>query len=330
MKAIIVGAGLSGSTAAFLLKRSGFLVEVFDTRSHVAGNCYDFKKEKMFIHQYGPHTFHTNNSNIWKFVNQFDKFKPYCHRVQAKTNEGQIPIPFNKMSSSIVGQKSNEEIVDLIFKNYSQKMWGIDWDQLPSSTKNRTAKIRDSYFDCYHEDKYQGIPQYGYTEMILHMLDGIPVHLNCDKNDWKKQRADLYVFTGKLDDYFNRCYGDLGYRSLDIQFKEGKRQNCYQLNDCTLNVKHTRTIDYSYLNDQILSNGKTVIAKEFPIEHIPEQNIPFYPKNFLKDAEIYKKYIKLAKKEHNVIFLGRLATYKYLDMDIVIGQAISQIKKING
>jgi len=102
------------------------------------------------------------------------------------------------------------------------------------------------------------------------------------------------------------------------------------LNDCTLNAKHTRTIDYSYLNDQILSNGKTVIAKEFPIEHIPEQNIPFYPKNFLKDVEIYKKYIKLAKKEYNVIFLGRLATYKYLDMDIVIGQAISQIKKING
>ena len=330
MKAVVVGAGLSGSVASFLLRQKGFHVSIFDTRSHTAGNCFDYKKQNLFIHKYGPHTFHTNNEEVWKFVNTFCNFTPYCHKVEANTSEGRIPIPFNKTSLEILGPKTDNEIIDLVFKGYSQKMWGAPWESLPLSIQNRIVKFRDSYNSCYHEDKYQGIPEFGYTEMIKNMQDGCQVHLGCNSDDWRKQKYDILVYTGKIDEYFNNCFGELTYRSLQTSFKEAVKQDCYQLNECTLKVPHTRTIDYSYINGELLKNGKTIIATEVPEEHISGKNIPFYPKNFLKDSERHKKYIELAKKETNVIFLGRLASYKYLDMDIVVGQAISKIKKLYG
>jgi UDP-galactopyranose mutase len=325
MKAIIVGAGLSGSTAAFILKNKGFDVEIFEQRDHIAGNCFDYKKQKMFIHEYGPHTFHTNNKTTWDFINQFGEFKDYCHIVKGNTSEGCIPLPFNRASAEIVGDKSEEEIVDLVFKDYSEKMWGVDWEALPSSIKGRVPKIKDSYDACYHQDVYQGIPIEGYTSIVKNMLEGITVHTNVDSNIWRKYNSDLLVYTGKLDNFFQNCRGELGYRSLEIKIEEAARQSCFQMNECNKGKPYTRTIDYSFLNDQLLENGNTVISREYPCEHTPN-NTAFYPKNFKSDRHTLKEYTTLAKKQTNVIFLGRLATYKYLDMDAAIGQSLCRLK----
>tara|TARA_R100000008_G_scaffold86724_1_gene81138 strand:- start:3853 stop:4842 length:990 start_codon:yes stop_codon:yes gene_type:complete len=329
MKALIVGAGLSGATAAFLLKNKGFDVEVFESRDHIAGNCFDYTEEKMTVHKYGPHSFHTNNKKIWDFINQFGEFIPYCHVVKANTNEGLIPLPFNIESANIVGSKSEEEIIDLVFKDYSEKMWGLPWDELPNTIKNRVPKIRNSTNPCYHNDTYTGMPTHGYTEIINSMLEGIPVHLNADKDSWRKYNTDLLVYTGKLDAYFQYFRGSLGYRSLKIDFKRGPRQGCFQINECNKKVEHTRTVDYSYINNVVLGNGETILTTELPCEHT-EENIPFYPKNFEADRHAYKQYAQLAKHQSRVLFLGRLATYKYLDMDAAIGQVLSKVGKING
>jgi UDP-galactopyranose mutase len=324
MKAIIVGAGLSGSTAAFILKRRGFDVEVFEERDHVGGNCFDYRQEKMVIHKYGPHSFHTNNKKIWDFINQFGKFEDYCHVVKANTAEGRIPLPFNKTSAEIVGTKNEQEIIDLVFKDYSEKMWGVPWEELPSTIKGRVPKIKNSYDQCYHNDTFQGLPVDGYTSIFNSMLEGVKVHLRADKNIWRKYRSDLLVYTGKIDTYFQNCRGVLGYRSLNILTKEAPRQACFQMNECNKKKPYTRTIDYSFLNNQLLQNGNTIIGREYPCEHTSD-NTPFYPKNFKFDQLTYKQYSALAKGQKNVLFLGRLATYKYLDMDAAIGQTLSKL-----
>jgi len=329
MKALIVGAGLSGATAAFVLKRKGFDVEIFEERPHIAGNCFDYLKEKMTIHQYGPHSFHTNNKRTWDFINQFGRFKEFCHIVKANTPEGRIPLPFNKKSAEIVGPKTESEIVNLIFKDYSEKMWDIPWEQLPHTIKNRVPKIRDSYDSCYHDDLYRGLPINGYTEIVNAMLEGTTVHLNADKNIWRKYNSDLLVYTGKLDAYFHNFKGRLGYRSLSIALEPGARQECFQINECNKNKSYTRTVDYSFLNGETLNNGLTMLAREYPCEH-NGVNTAFYPKNFKEDRVKYEQYADLARQQKNVLFLGRLATYKYLDMDAAIGQALSRTEKING
>ncbi len=325
MKAIVVGAGLSGATAAFVLKREGFQVEVFEERPQVGGNCFDYKKEKMIVHKYGPHTFHTNNKKIWNFINQFGKFDKYCHIVKANTREGCIPLPFNNLSAEVVGPKTEEEIIDLVFKDYSEKMWGLSWDELPASIKGRVPKIKKSYDPCYHNDLYQGLPTEGYTNIFNNMLDGISVHLNADKDVWRKYSPDLLVYTGKLDNFFQNCLGPLGYRSLNIKIQESSRQTCFQMNECNKDKSYTRTIDYSFLNNELLENGNTIISREYPCEH-NEHNTAFYPKNFKFDKHILKGYTDFAKAQKNILFLGRLATYKYLDMDAAIGQALCRLK----
>ena len=329
MKAIVVGAGLSGAVSAFILKAKGFDVEVFESRRHMAGNCFDYHKQNMIIHKYGPHTFHTNNKKIWSFVNKFATFKSYCHIVEANTKEGRIPIPFNKKSEEILGKKTSDQIIDLVFKDYSEKMWGANWEDIPASTKARVAKTKDSYDACYHKDIYQALPEQGYTFFVKNMLDGVMVNLDVDKNCWRKQKADLIIYTGKLDEYFDYSHGFLGYRSLDIKMSEAKRQKCLQVNECNKFKKYTRTIDFSFLNNKLLKNGNTTISREYPCEHTI-RNTPFYPKNLPQDKEKLKIYKRMAKSEKGVVFTGRLATYKYLDMDAAIGQALSKLEKVNG
>ena len=228
-----------------------------------------------------------------------------------------------------MGPKTESEIVNLIFKDYSEKMWDIPWEQLPHTIKNRVPKIRDSYDSCYHDDLYRGLPINGYTEIVNAMLEGTTVHLNADKNIWRKYNSDLLVYTGKLDAYFHNFKGRLGYRSLSIALEPGARQECFQINECNKNKSYTRTVDYSFLNGETLNNGLTMLAREYPCEH-NGVNTAFYPKNFKEDRVKYEQYADLARQQKNVLFLGRLATYKYLDMDAAIGQALSRTEKING
>jgi UDP-galactopyranose mutase len=324
MKAVIAGCGLSGIIAAILLKEKGYDVEVFDTRYHIGGNCYDKKIEGVMVHQYGPHGFHTNNEKVWSFLNRYSKFNDVCLEVKANTKEGTISLPYSPAVEKQIGYKTPEQIKDLIFKDYSEKMWGIPWEELPKSISSRVPNKRDDPSSCFHLDKYQGIPVDGYTVMFNNMLEGIKVNLNCDPQEYKKQKCDLLVYTGKIDEFFNYKYDWLEYRSLKIQFETAaKRKDIFQLNECNSHNAWTRSVDHSHWHRQNVV--QTVISKEYPCEHT-KNNIPFYPKPFNDNNKKYKKYKKIADSLNNVIFIGRLATYKYLDMDDAIAQVFNKIK----
>ena len=324
MKAVIVGCGLSGITSAILLKEKGYDVEIFDTRHHIGGNCYDKKGEGVMVHQYGPHGFHTNNEKVWKFLNKYSKFNDVCLRVMGNTADGLIPLPYSPASEKIIGSKTPEQIKELIFKDYSEKMWGIPWDKFPKSISGRVPTKRDDPSLCFHLDKYQGIPENGYTSMFNNMTQSIKVNLGCDPQEYKRQKYDLLVYTGKIDEFFNYKYDWLEYRSLKIQFETAKRRpDLFQLNECNKDKDWTRSVDHSHWHKQNIT--QTVISKEYPCEHT-KNNIPFYPKPFNGNNEKYKKYKKIADSLNNVIFVGRLATYKYLDMDDAIAQVFNKIK----
>ena len=325
MRANIVGCGLAGVTSAIALREKGCDVEIFESRNHIAGNCYDEKINGVTVHKYGPHGFHTNNDQVWDLLNRYTKFNDVCLRVKANTKEGIIPLPFNKESEKIIGKKTPEEIINLIFKDYSEKMWGVPWEELPTSITSRVPKSRDDTSPCFHLDKYQGIPENGYAHMFHNMLDGIKVNLGCNKDEWRRRSCDLLIYTGKIDEYFSYCYGWLEYRSLLIQLETApKREDIFQLNECN-KKDSTRSIDHSHWHKQDVK--ETVISREYPQEH-NELNTPFYPKPFGDNTPRYKKYKALANREKNTIFTGRLATYKYLDMDDVIAQALTKLKKI--
>jgi len=325
MKSVVVGCGISGITAAILLKEKGYDVEIFDTRHHIGGNCYDKKIEGVMVHQYGPHGFHTNNEKVWKFLNKYSKFNNVCLRVMGNTAKGLIPLPYSPASEKIIGLKTPEQIKELIFKDYSEKMWGIPWDKFPKSISGRVPTKRDDPSLCFHLDKYQGIPENGYTSMFNNMTQSIKVNLGCDPQEYKKQKYDLLIYTGKVDDYFNYKYGWLEYRSLKIQFETAqKRPDIFQLNECN-KKPWTRSVDHSHWHKQDVA--QTVISREYPCEHT-KNNIPFYPKPFGNNQEKYKKYKKIADTLTNVIFVGRLATYKYLDMDDAVAQVFSKLKDI--
>ena len=178
MKANIIGCGLSGITSAIILKQKGYDVEIFDSRDHIGGNCYDHKINNITVHQYGPHIFHTNDDEVWSFLNQYTTFNNYVHRARANTKLGLISIPYSKLTEQQLKIKLiDSEIQDLIFKDYSERHWGIKWKDLPSSISSRVPTRRDNFDDRYFTDKYQGIPSSGYTYMITNMLDGIKVNL---------------------------------------------------------------------------------------------------------------------------------------------------------
>jgi UDP-galactopyranose mutase len=326
MKAIVVGCGISGIVSAILLKEKGYEVEIFDTRSHIGGNCYDHEVEGVRVHKYGPHGFHTNNENVWSFLNRYSKFNDVCLKAKANTKEGIIPIPYSPETEKIIGYKTPEEIQDLIFKDYSEKMWGIPWEELPKSISGRLPNKREDPSECFHLDTYQGIPENGYTSMFKNMLNSIKVNLNCKPKDYQNKKYDILIYTGKIDEFFDYCYGWLEYRSLKIQFETAKpRPDLFQLNECNDWNSWTRSVDHSHWHKQKLN--QTVISREYPCEH-DKNNLPFYPKPFGSNPEKYKKYKKIADRLNDVIFVGRLATYKYLDMDDAVAQVFTKLNKI--
>lgn len=331
MKINIIGCGLSGVTSAILLKEQGHDVEIFETRSHIGGNCYDEKKEGVTVHKYGSHIFHTNSEEVWGFVNRYTKFNNYEHRVRANTNEGRLSIPFNKKTEEQLGKDlSPEEIQKLLFVDYSERHWGAPWEELPRSIRGRIPNKRDNYDDRYFTDTYQGIPEKGYTEMFKSMLDGVKVNLNVGKEDYKKLKGDMLVWTGTISQYYNNCHGHLPYRSLRFEHTKAKRDSkefSYELgaviNECN-KQPFNRTMDSAaYLNEK---PEYTILTRDYPEEYEKGKNDPIYPKPFHGGNEIYYKYKNQARKEKNVIFLGRLATYKYLDMWMAIKQVMEKIK----
>ena len=328
MKINIIGCGLSGITSAIFLKQKGHNVTIFETRSHIGGNCYDSNVAGTLVHNYGPHLFHTNDEEVFKFLSNYTEWFNYKNQPKGNTKLGLLSLPYSKKTIKEIGRElSQEEIIDVIFKDYSEKQWGVPFEQIPKSITNRIPKTKDCEDPTWYEgEKYQCLPKEGYTKMMENMLQGFDVKLNCNKNEWRRHKADLIIFTGKIDDFYDYKFGSLPYRSLEFKHHfTSKKLNCGIINQNTLDIPYTRKYDHSYFN--FTHSGPTIITEEYS-KNCEEDDVPFYPIPFGEGLSRYAQYKNIADKESNIVFLGRLATYTYLDMWMTVKQAMLKTSKI--
>jgi UDP-galactopyranose mutase len=322
---VIIGAGLAGITMANLLANKGKKILVMEKRDHIGGNCYDEYIDGVLVHKYGPHIFHTNSKIVWDYLSQFTEWNDYKHKVKVSIDDKLVDLPINLNSLKDLGLEKGYETVKFIyekvFKNYSKKQWGKYVGELDSSVFGRIA-VRDNHNSDYFLDKFQGLPVDGYTKMFENMLfhKNIELKLNEECNGFLYDTNIIY--TGMLDEFFRYQYGKLPYRSLDIYFQNHKIP-FYQKHP-VINYPNkkalTRITEYKYMTMQNSMN--TVISKEYPCEYDSEKNLPYYPIPINDTAELYNKYKQLADKIPNLYLIGRLAEYKYYDMDDVVEKAI--------
>ena len=345
---LIVGSGLFGSVFAHEAHKSGKSVLVLEKRDHIGGNVYTEEISGIQVHKYGAHIFHTNNKEIWDYINQFGKFDHYKHKVIANYKGELYDLPFNmntfhqiwgidtpeeakkiiqSQSKGIIEPKNLEEqciltvgrdIYEKLVKGYTEKQWGRDCEELPSSIIKRLP-IRYAYNSDYFDDLYQGIPVEGYTKIIERMLDGIEVKLNYD---FLKHRNDIeydrLVFTGPIDSYFDYQLGHLEYRSLRFESENlpvSDFQGNAVVNYTDLETPYTRIIEHKHFANK--NTPYTIITKEYPMEWKGGEE-PYYPINDDENSKLYQKYRKLAVDHSKVVFGGRLGEYRYCDMDEVI------------
>ena len=353
---VIVGAGLFGSVIASRAKKLGKKVLVIDKRNHIAGNVYTENIEGINVHKYGAHIFHTDYKDVWEYVNSFVEFNRYTNSPIARIGNEIYNMPFNMNTFSkiwpdvftpsdalrhineerkeIVGEPKNLEeqaislvgrtIYEKLVKGYTEKQWNRDCKDLPAFIIKRLP-VRLTYDNNYFNDRYQGIPIGGYTLLVEKMLEGVEVKLNTnffDDVDYYKSIAKKIVYTGPIDEYFNYSLGELEWRSLRFETKVLDEEN-YQgnavVNYTGLEVDYTRVIEHKHFEDN--KSDKTVITYEYPADYQSGME-KYYTINDDKNNELALKYKELAKMEENVIFGGRLAEYKYYDMDDVIKRAL--------
>jgi len=366
MKYLIVGAGLFGSVIARELKNAGHDVLVIDKRDTIGGNVYTENIEGINVHKYGAHIFHTNNKEVWDYVNQFAEFNRFTNSPVANYKGELYSLPFNmytfnnmwgvvtpeeanakiaEQRTEITGEPKNLEeqaislvgrdIYEKLIKGYTEKQWGRDCKDLPAFIIKRLP-VRFTFDNNYFNAKYQGIPIGGYTNMIMNMLKDIPVKLNCNylKNRDLFNDYDKIIYTGPIDAYFNFKLGTLEYRSvrfenelLDIPNFQGNAA----VNYTDRETPWTRIIEHKWFEFGKDSNGndipKTYISREYSSEWKPGDE-PFYPVNDEKNNKLLEQYLELAKSENNVIFGGRLGSYKYYDMDKTVEVALEVLKTI--
>ncbi len=353
----IVGAGFSGAVIARELARAGQEVVVFDNRSHVAGNCHTERDalSGVMVHKYGPHIFHTDNEHVWAYLKQFTEFMPYTNRVKI-TIRGRVfslpinlhtinqffgktlspdeakafieaqadlsieyPLTFEDQALRFVGA----DLYEAFFKGYTQKQWGCSPTQLPASVLKRLP-VRFNYDDNYFSHKYQGMPRDGYTAIVEKILQHKNITVNLNAHFGKEQAAqyDHVFYSGSLDGYFDFELGRLGYRTLDFREirAEGDYQGCAVMNYGDESVPYTRISEHKYFSPWE-EHEKTVCFAEYARE-CEEGDIPYYPIRLMEEQEMLKHYMDLAEKEINVSFVGRLGTYRYLDMDVTIAEAL--------
>ncbi|MEO6490917.1 MAG: UDP-galactopyranose mutase [Ferruginibacter sp.] len=356
---LIIGSGFSGCVLAnCLVNKMDCKVDIWDERGHMGGNCHTSRDEKtgIMVHRYGPHIFNTDKKEIWEYVNSFGEFKPYVHRVKALSNGKVYSLPvnlftinqfFNKnfnpqeakefletqADTSITDAKNFEEqalkfigkdLYKAFFYGYTKKQWGCEPTELPASIIKRIP-VRFNYDDNYHNNTYTGIPVDGYTAIMQKMTDhpGIKISLNkkFDPADDVTQ-YDHVFYTGPLDAYFNYSEGRLGYRTVTFEqhYAEGDHQGVSQMNYCDEEVPYTRVAEHKHFTPWE-KHEKTVYFKEFSKE-TGKDDLPYYPKRLAEDKIILEKYRKQAGSLKGISFLGRLATYRYMDMHHVIGEAM--------
>lgn len=363
---LVVGSGLFGAVFARQATDAGKKVLVIDKRPNIAGNVYTEKVEGINFHKYGAHIFHTNNTEVWNYVNRFATFNRFTNSPVANYKGELYSMPFNmytfnkmwgvvtpeeaaakieEQRQEITGEPQNLEeqaislvgrdIYEKLVKGYTEKQWGRDCKELPAFIIKRLP-VRLTFDNNYFNALYQGIPIGGYTKMVANLLDGIDVQLNedylVDRVKWDAL-ADKVVYTGAIDAFFNYSLGNLEYRSvrfenevLDIPNFQGNAA----VNYTDRETPWTRIIEHKWFEFGKDENGndlpKTVISREYSSEWKPGDE-PYYPVNDEKNGELYKKYRALAEQEEKVIFGGRLGEYKYYDMDAVIASALECAKK---
>lgn len=352
---LIVGAGFFGAVFAHEAQKQGKRCLVVERRGHIGGNCYTDDVESIHVHRYGAHIFHTSDQQIWTYVNQFCTFNNYVNSPIANYRGEIYNMPFNmntfsrlwhistpaeakaiidaqradapaqpqnleEQAISLVGRDIYEKLV----KGYTEKQWGRPCTQLPAFIIRRLP-VRLRYDNNYFNDRYQGIPEGGYTPIFEKLLDGIDVRLNCDYFDHRDElRAQCrkVVFTGPIDRYFDYCYGPLQFRSLRFESEVLDMEN-YQgnavVNYTDRETPYTRVIEHKHF--EFGTQPKTVITREYPMDWHPGDE-PYYTVNDEKNNQLYQRYAALAEREPDVLFGGRLGEYKYYDMDKVIASAL--------
>ncbi len=356
---LIVGAGLAGAVMAErLATQCGKKVLLVDKRSHIAGNTFDYyNTDGLLVHKYGPHIFHTNSKDVFEYLGRFTAWRPYEHRVLASVDGMCVPIPINlntinmlyglrlstaeveefleskaekkdrvTTSEDVVVNKVGRELYEKFFKGYTKKQWDLDPSELDASVTARIP-VRSNRDDRYFTDKYQAMPLHGYTKMFEKMLKhpNIKVMLNTDyKEIHKSIPFKEMIFTGPVDYFFDYCYGKLPYRSLEFKFDTVEKEQFQATGTVNYPNEHayTRVTEFKHLTGQV--HPKTTMVYEYPTD----EGDPYYPVPRAENADLYKRYQQLAAGVDNVYFVGRLATYKYYNMDQVVAQALTLFKKI--
>ena len=361
---LIVGSGLFGCVCADQLTKKGLSVLVIEKMNHIGGACYTEKKYGIDIHKYGAHIFRTNEEEIFNYIQSFSKFNSFINSPIAIYHSKAYNLPFNMNTFTriwsdvitpqeamrrieadkkdyVVGNISNLEekaislvgktVYEMFIKEYTEKQWGRKCTELPPSIINRLP-LRFTYNNNYYNATYQGIPVDGYTSIFEKMLKNCEVELNVDFNSQRTDyinKAKLIIYTGPIDEYFSYLYGELEYRGLKFIEKEFDSDN-YQgnavLNYCDSSVKYTRSIEHKHFTSA--NSSKTIVSFEYPLQW-HRGDYPFYPINDSKNNSLFCKYSDLALKERNVIFGGRLGSYKYYDMQDTIIAAIQLCKDIS-
>ena len=359
---LIVGAGFAGAVIAERLAAGmGQRVLVVDRRPHVAGNAFDHLNEAgILIHRYGPHIFHTNSQTVVDYLSRFTEWRPYEHRVLAEVKGGLLPVPINRTtvnrffgldlaeadveaflasqaepvptirtSEDVVVSRVGRELYEAFFRGYTRKQWGMDPSELDKSVTSRVP-TRTNDDDRYFGDKFQAMPLHGYTAMFEKMLDhpNITVETGVDYRE-VRERVEYghLVYTGPVDEFFDHRYGALPYRSLRFDHRTldtAQFQPVAVVNYPAPDVPYTRITEYKQLTGQI--HTQTALTYEFP----SDEGDPYYPIPRPENAALYAKYEALADATPNASFIGRLGTYRYYNMDQVVGQALSLFARLSG
>lgn len=366
---LIAGAGLFGAVFAHEMHKQGRKVLVVEKRDHIAGNIYTEKVMGINVHRYGAHIFHTSDEEVWNYVNQYARFNHYVNSPVAVYRDELYNLPFNmntfsrmwniktpKESKEIIAKQTGEfagitpqnleeqalqlagrDVYEKLIKGYTEKQWGRDCKDLPAFIIRRLP-LRFTYDNNYFNDRFQGIPEGGYTQIVEKLLEGIPVLTGVSLQEYQTANAartadeqdswDRLLYTGMIDEYYHYRLGTLEYRSLRFETEELPEEDNYQgnavVNYTEREVPYTRIIEHKHFEFQ--TGEGTVITREYPATW-KKGDEPYYPINDEKNGALYAQYAELAKKEANVLFGGRLGQYKYYDMDKVIRSALDMVKE---
>ena len=365
MRFAIVGAGFSGAVVARELADAGHSIEVFDARDHVAGNCHTARHETgVMVHTYGPHIFHTQHEHVWQYINRFGEMMPYRHKVKAISQGTMYSLPVNlqtinqffgrdfdaKQAEEFIQSKADvtitnpvsfedqglrfvgRELYEAFFAGYTAKQWGVEPKELPASILARLP-VRFNEDDSYFNHPYQAIPKDGYTPIVEAILNHASIKVRLGTRFDPGSHAafgefDHVVWTGPIDAYFNFEFGRLGYRTLDFvpEVDEGDYQGHPVVNYCDVDVPYTRITEHKHFAPWE-SHERTVVYREFS-RLCGETDTPYYPIRLVKEKQQLLNYVQKARGAKGVTFIGRLGTYRYLDMDVTIHEALLASKSM--